>query len=63
MSKEKINENFIDRFFGIFEKGLKKTREKATAKALKDPKIQREFKQLKKNMDDIVKRMEKISNR
>ena len=59
MSKEKINENFIDRFFGVFEKGLKKVREKATAKALKDPQIQREFKELKKNIDDIRKRMEK----
>jgi hypothetical protein len=63
MSKEKINEGLIDRFFGVFEKALKKSREKATAKALKDPKIQRQFKELKKDMDDIVKEMIKITNR
>jgi len=63
MSKEKINEGLIDRFFGVFEKALKKSREKASVRALKDPKIQRKFKELKKDMDDIVKRMEIISNR
>ena len=63
MSKEKINEGLIDRFFGVFEKSLKKSREKATAKALRDPKLQKQFKELKKDMDDIVKQMTKISNR
>ena len=51
MSKEKINEGLIDRLFGVLEKGLKKSREKATASAMKDPKDQRKFKKLKKDID------------
>ena len=38
-NRKQIQEGLIDKFFGVFEKGLEKSREKATAKALKDPKI------------------------
>ena len=57
MSKEKINEGLIDRLFGVLEKGLKKSREKATARAMKDPKVQRKFKKLKKDIDELVASM------
>ena len=57
MSKEKINEGLIDRLFGVLEKGLKKSREKATARAMKDPKVPRKFKKLKKDIDELVASM------
>jgi hypothetical protein len=60
MSKNKITEGLIDRLFGALYKGLEKTRKKATRKAMKDPKVQRKFKEIKKNIDDIATRVEKL---
>jgi len=57
-NRKQIQEGLIDKFFGVFEKGLEKNRKKATAKALKDPQVQREFKQIKKNIEDISKRID-----
>ena len=57
-NRKQIQEGLIDKFFGVFEKGLEKSREKATAKALKDPKIQRKFKQIKKDMDAAYKELD-----
>ena len=60
MSKNKITEGLIDRLFGALYKGLENTRKKATRKAMKDPKVQRKFKEIKKNIDDIATRVEKL---
>jgi len=60
MSKNKITEGLIDRLFGALYKGLEKTRKKATRQAMKDPKVQRKFKEIKKNIDEIAKRVEKL---
>ena len=57
-NRKQIQEGLIDKFFGVFEKGLEKSREKATAKALKDPKIERKFKQIKKDMDDANRQLD-----
>ena len=60
MSKNKITEGLIDRLFGALYKRLEKTRKKATRQAMKDPKVQRKFKEIKKNIDDIATRVEKL---
>lgn len=60
-TKKQIQEGLIDKFFGVFEKGLEKSRKKATVKALKDPKVQREFKEIKKNIENISKRIDALN--
>jgi len=59
-NRKQIQEGLIDKFFGILEKGLEKNRKKATAKALKNPKIQQKFKRIKKDMDDAYKELDRL---
>ena len=51
--KQKIQEGLIDRFFDGLTKAIKKQRTKATAKAMRDPKIQRRLKDIKQNIERL----------
>lgn len=59
-NRKQIQEGLIDKFFGVFEKGLEKQRKAASAKALKQPHIQRKFKDLKRKNDELAKELEKL---
>mgnify|MGYP001222172852 FL=1 len=58
--KQKIQEGLIDKVFGALEKGIKKARRKATAKAMRDPKVQAKFRDIKKRSDDLHDELEKL---
>ena len=60
MSKNKITEGLIDRLFNALYKGLEKNRKKTTAKALKNPKVQSKFRQIKKDMDAAYAELDKL---
>lgn len=53
--KQKIQEGLIDRIFNALEMGVEKNRKKANAKAMKDPKVQRRLKNIKKEIDRLSK--------
>ena len=51
--KQKIQEGLIDMVFGALEKGIKKARKKATAKAMRDPKVKKIVSSIKKDLAEF----------
>ncbi len=53
--KQQIQEGLIDKAFNALKKGIEINRKKANVKAMKDPKVQRRLKNIKKEIDRLTK--------
>jgi len=58
--KQQIQEGLIDKAFNALKKGIEKNRKKANRKAMRDPKVQKKFRDIKKSLDRLSNDLDDI---
>ena len=58
--KQQIQEGLIDKAFNALKRGVEINRKKANRKAMRDPKVQRKFKDIKKSLDRLSDELDDI---
>lgn len=58
--KQQIQEGLIDKAFNALKRGIETNRKKANRKAMRDPKVQKKFRDIKKNLDRLSNDLDDI---
>ena len=58
--KQQIQEGLIDKAFNALKRGVEINRKKVNRKAMRDPKVQRKFKDIKKSLDRLGDELDDI---
>ena len=58
--KQQRQEGLIDKAFNALKRGVEINRKKVNRKAMRDPKVQRKFKDIKKSLDRLSDELDDI---